>query len=145
MERLLIKLSKYMYNLFLNFDFNVLLPEIRRMISETGSELGEISKSLTKALESIPVDTARDQVHESEIIIKKYAPYRYFKLKLDNRFEILITFLNLTDITLYWVCVLRYPSFLLYSRWGYLSDFVADNLGQTTQMNVAPGRLVLPS
>ncbi|XP_035710247.1 prominin-1-A isoform X3 [Folsomia candida] len=54
------------------------LPEIRRMISETGSELGEISKSLTKALESIPVDTARDQVHESEIIIKKYAPYRYY-------------------------------------------------------------------
>lgn len=54
------------------------LPEIRSMIRDTGSELGEVAKSLTTALHSIPVDSARDQVAESEALIKRYAPLRYY-------------------------------------------------------------------
>lgn len=52
------------------------LPEIKAVIDDTGRELNGIARSLSQALDSVPVDEYRDHVRESEVIIKKYAPYR---------------------------------------------------------------------
>lgn len=52
------------------------LPEIKALIDNTGIELAGIARSLSQALNSVPVDEYRDHVRESEVIIKKYAPFR---------------------------------------------------------------------
>jgi hypothetical protein len=52
------------------------LPDIRITIDDTGRELAGVANSLTKALSSIPVESSREKVRETEVIIQEYAPYR---------------------------------------------------------------------
>lgn len=54
------------------------LPDIKDEIDNTGRELAGVARSLSQAISSVPVNEYRDHVKESEEIIQKYAPYRYY-------------------------------------------------------------------
>lgn len=57
-----------------------ILPDIKAVIDETGQDLEKVSRSLSQALSSVPIDTYRDHVRESEVYVKKYAPYVYYTI-----------------------------------------------------------------
>ncbi|CAL8102681.1 unnamed protein product [Orchesella dallaii] len=54
------------------------LPEIKATIDDTGKELANVAKTLSHSISLVPVDEYRDDVRDSEVYIKKYAPYRYY-------------------------------------------------------------------